>query len=134
MTSVSCWCCDCKWENHGWCNRCDITISEDYECECYESYLEEYKEPFYKACIENGEKYRKLATNGKKIEYNGYLFYTQDKITDSGNYFLTEARTGIGVCAFYELEKRWDKFLERVGSYPDVTTLPIKENEVTENE
>lgn len=132
MTSVNCWCNDCKWESNGWCNRGDITISEDYDCECFESYLEEYKESFYKACLVDGKMYRKPATDGKKIEYKGYLFYTQDKITDIGNYFLTEARTGIGICMFNELEKRWDKFLERVGDYPDVTTLPIKESEDTE--
>ena len=133
MTSVNCWCNDCRWEQNGWCNRGAITISEDYECECYESYLEEYKEAFYKACVDkDGEKVRKFVANGKKIEYNGYVFYTEDKITDSGNYFLTEARTGIGICKFYELEKRWEKFLERIGGYPDVTTLPIKESEDAE--
>ena len=132
MTSINCWAGECKWMAHGWCNRGAITISEDYECECFESYLAEYKESFYKAYLVDGEKYRKLATNGKKIEYNGYVFYTEDKITESGNYFLTEARTGVGICTFHELEKRWEKFLERINDHPDVTTLPIKESEDTE--
>ena len=127
MSSVNCQCEDCKWESNGWCYRGSITISEDYECECYETYINDYKDHFYKAFIEDGEKYRKLVTNGKKIEYKGYVFYTEDKITDSGNYLLTEARTGLSVCRFYELDKRWEKFIERVGTYPDVTSYPIKE-------
>ena len=127
MATVSCWADECKWCEHGWCKRDEITISDDWECEDFESYQNDYTDSFWKACSENGVCYRRLCNHGRKIVYNGYLFYTQDKITDSGNYFLTEARTGIGVCNFYELEKRWDKFLERVGDYPDVTTLPIKE-------
>ena len=74
MTSVSCWCNDCRWEQHGCCNRGHIIISEDYECECYESYREEYKESFYKAYIKDGEKYRKLATNGKKSSITATYF------------------------------------------------------------
>lgn len=127
MTSVICFCDDCKWcADNGECQRGVITINEAWECDCYENYIDDYNEPFYKACLEDGEKCRKLTKFGKKIEYNGYVFYTEDKITDSGNYLLTEARTGILVCRFCELEKRWDKFLEKVADYPDVSTYPIK--------
>lgn len=135
MVSVVCFCDDCKWcTENGECNRGAITIAPDYECECFESYLEDYKETFYIAFSKDGIPHRRLETNGKKIEYKGYVFYTQDKITDSGNYFLTEARTGYSVGKFAYLEERWDKFLERIGTYPDVSTYPIEENEVTENE
>lgn len=133
MTSVVCFCDDCKWcAENGECNRGTITINEDYECDGFESYLEDYTESFYQACFKDGQKYRRLATNGKKIEYNGYVFYTEDKITDSGNYLLTEARTGIGVGKFNKLEERWGKFLLLITTYPDISEYPIKESEDTE--
>jgi hypothetical protein len=127
MTSVVCFADDCKWCSEiGECQRGAITINGAWECEGFESYRDSYTDSFWVCCLKEGEKYRRFRPQGKKVEYNGYLFYTQDKITDSGNYFLTEARTGIGVCRFNELEKRWDKFVERVGDYPDVMTLPIE--------
>lgn len=133
MTSVICFADDCKWCTEiGECQRGAITINGAWECEGFESYRDTYTDSFWIACLKDGEKYRRFVPNGKKIEYHGYLFYTEDKITDSGNYFLIEARTGIGVCRFNELEKRWDKFLERVNAYPDVSTYPIKESEDTE--
>lgn len=130
MTSVGCWLTECKHNENGWCGKSIITIGEDKECEDFEHFCEDYHDSFWKACHtkEKGT-FRKFIKNGKKIEYNGYVFYTEDKITDSGNYFLTEARTGIGVCRFCELEKRWDKFLEMVADYPDASTYPIKESE-----
>ena len=132
MTSVGCWAEICKWCENGWCNRDMVTISEDYECEDFEIYSNSYKEPYWIACLDEGVAKRKFVERGKKLEYNGFVFYTKDKITQSGNYFLTEARTGMGVCPYYELEKRWDKFLEKIGNYPDVMTLPIYESEDTE--
>lgn len=131
MTSVSCWADNCKWCNHGWCNKGSISISEDYECEDFELYSYSYTDSYWIAKINDGVVQRKLIQRGKKIEYNGFVFYTKDKITDSGDYWLTEARTGMGVCRYNELEKRWDKFIEMVGDYPDVMTLPI-ESEDTE--
>ena len=77
----------------------------------------------------DGKPYRKLVEKGKKIEYNGYVFYTEEKITDDETYCLTEERTGINAGEFIRLkdQKRWESFLERVGTYPDVSTYPIEE-------
>ena len=126
MTLVSCWADSCKWCNFGWCNKDSISISEDCECEDFEIYSYSYTDSYWIAKIKDGVVHRKLIQRGKKIEYNGFVFYTSDKITNRGDYWLTEARTGAGVCRYNELEKIWDKFIERVGNYPDVMTLPIE--------
>lgn len=126
---VSCWLSECKWFKDGWCQRGTITIDELKECEDYEDYQDSYTDSFWKAMIDDGKPFRRLVDNGKKIEYNGYVFYTEEKITDDENYRLTEERTGIDVGEFRKLkeQKRWAVFEERVGTYPDVSTYPIKE-------
>ena len=127
--TVSCWLSECKWNNNGWCHRGSITIDELKECEDYEHYIDFYTDAFSKAYLEDGKRYRRVFLNGKKIEYNGYVFYTQEKITDEETYCLTEERTGIDVGEFRRLKEpsRWKKFVEQIGSYPDVSTYPIVE-------
>ena len=126
---VSCWLSECKWNNNGWCHRGSITIDELKECEDFEDYQDSYADSFWKTIIEDGKLMRKLVDNGKKIEYNGYVFYTEEKITEDENCSLTEERTGVGVGEFRRLKEqsRWKLFLERVGTYPDVSTYPIVE-------
>jgi hypothetical protein len=127
MTSVGCWLSECKWCENGYCNRGSITIGEDLECEDFVHFCEDYTDAFWKACLKDGKKFRKFVKHGKKIEYNGYVFYTDERITEDGWYYLTEERTGMGIGAYNQLEQRWDKFIARVGEYPDVTDLPIEE-------
>lgn len=126
---VGCWLSECKWCQNGWCQRGSITIDELKECEDFEDYRDSYTDSFWKALIEDGVTCRSLVEKGKKIEYNGYVFYTENKITDDENYDLTEERTGIGVSDFRRLKepRRWELFVERVGTFPDVSTYPIKE-------
>lgn len=126
---VSCWLSECKWNQNGWCNRGSITIDELKECEDYEDYQDSYTDSFWQACIDDGKPFRKLIDNGKKIEHNGYVFYTVGKISDDENYRLTEERTGMDVGEFRKLkeQRRWELFVERVGTFPDVSTYPIKE-------
>ena len=132
MTSVGCWADECNWCENGWCKRGEITISEDWECESFEPYRNFYTDSYWIACCKDGEFYRNLVKNGKKIEYNGYVFYTKERITKDERYRLTEERTGYDVGEFRHLKGRWDTFLERVGDYPDVMTFPIYESEDTE--
>lgn len=129
MMSVGCWVSECKWCENGWCQRGCITIGEDLECEDFENYRDSYTDSYWKACCEDGKTFRVLVKNGKKIEYNGFVFYTDNRITEDGYYFLTEERTGLGVCDFIRLkeQRRWEMFVDRVGTYPDVLTYPIKE-------
>ena len=126
---VGCWLSECKWCKNGWCHRDTITIDELKECEDFEDFRDSYTDSFWKAIIYDGKPFRKLVDNGKKIEYNGYVFYTEDMITDDENYNLTEERTGLAVGEFRRLkeQRRWELFAERVGTYPDVLTYPIKE-------
>ena len=126
---VGCWLYECKWNQNGWCRRETITIDELKECEDFEDYRDSYNESFWKAMIEDGKPYRKLADKGKKIEYNGYVFYTEGKITEDESYCLIEERTGLYVGEFRRLkeQRRWELFVERIGTFPDVLTLPIEE-------
>ena len=128
---VSCWLSECKWCQNGWCQRGSITIDELKECEDFEDYQDSYTDSFWKALINDGKPYRKLVEQGKKIEYNGYIFYTESKITDDENYRLTEERTGLDVSEFRRLKepRRWELFVERISTYPDVSTYPIEEAE-----
>lgn len=126
---VSCWLSECKWNQNGWCRRESTTIDELKECEDFEDYQDAYTDSFWKAIIEDGQPMRKLVDNGKKIEYNGYVFYTEEKIAEDENYRLTEERTGLDVGEFRRLkeQRRWELFVERIGTFPDVSTFPIKE-------
>lgn len=134
MTNVGCWLSECEWCSNGWCQRKMITIGEDLECEDFKHYRDSYTDSYWKACSKDGKKFRRLEKRGKKIEYNGYVFYTDDRIDEGGNYCLTEERTGLALCDFVVLkeQRRWEMFVERIGTYPDVSTYPIEER--SENE
>lgn len=123
---VGCWLSECKWCEDGWCRRGTITIDELKECEDFEDYRDAYTDSYWVACKKDGKAYRKLR-QGKKIEYNGYVFYTDDKITNDESYYLTEERTGFFVGEFRKLKSRWDLFVERYGTFPDVLTLPVED-------
>ena len=127
MAEVACYSDDCKWFSCGFCQRGSITICEDLTCEDFECYIDSYKDSFYKACFKDGKKFRRLAEHGKKIEYNGYVFYTEDRVTEAEEYGLTEERTGVFVGSFKRLKGRWEKFVEKVVTYPDVLSYPIEE-------
>lgn len=134
MMMVGCWLSECEFCENGWCRRNMITVGEDKECEDFEDYRDSYNDAYWKACCKDGKKYRRLEKRGKKIEYNGYVFYTDDKITNDEEYYLTEERTGLGTYTFRKLKEQhvWDKFIETVGTYPDVLTYPIEEKKVGE--
>lgn len=126
---VGCWNDDCRCNIGGWCDRNRITISETLECEDFDDYRKYYTDHFWKACEKGDKKFRRLCKEGKKIEYNGYAFYTEDKIDKTEEYNLTEERTGVfaGTLARLKEPKWWDIFVSRIGTYPDVLTLPIEE-------
>ena len=127
MTSLNCWADNCKWNGYGWCNRGAISISDEYECECFEDYRDSYKFSYWIACRKNGESYRRLIKRGERIEYSGYVFYTEDKITEDESYRVTEERTGVSAGEFRKMKNRWDKFVEICATLPNVSSYPIKE-------
>lgn len=132
MTQVFCEADDCKWCECGFCKRGEITINCAWECDSFESYRDSYTDSYYIVCGTVEKPLRRLVKRGKKFEYNGYVFYTKDRIFSDEQYYVTEERTGIGCGVFAMLKDRWDKFLERIATYPDVSTYPIEESEDTE--
>jgi hypothetical protein len=64
---------------------------------------------------------------GKRIEYNGRVFFTSDRITEDGDYTLTDAETGCAAGAYKKLEQRFDKLCELAKSFPNVNTFPLVE-------
>lgn len=130
MVEVACYQCDCVYCKDGWCRSRSITINEGYECETFSSYeeTEEYQAPFYKAIKgEDGKPYKGLA-HGKRIEYNGYVFYTQDRVYEGDDtYNVTEERTGYSCGMFAKLtyDDKWEKFVQIEKTLPDVTSYPL---------
>lgn len=95
---------DCRYIELGLCKRNNISISEDLECEDYESYLdtEEWKKPFWKRMFDaNNNLTCRVCYHGKEIEIKGRKFFVESR----SNYaLLTDAITGMssGTIAFAE--------------------------------
>ena len=132
MTTVCCENKDCIHLKDGFCQNNTILIGEDADEGCFNfsSYLdtEEYSHTFYKAILDkNNVRGKAPHCRGKRIEYEGYVFYTTDK-TDTGEAFrVTEERTGVNAGRFDWLKERFDLFEQRVKEYPDVKDLPLAE-------
>lgn len=95
---------DCRYIELGLCKRSNISISEDLECEDYESYLdtEEWKKPFWKRMFDkNNNLTCRVRYYGKEIQIKGRTFFVESR----SNYaLLTDAITGMssGTIAFAE--------------------------------
>ena len=112
------------------CQKDVISVGEEYRggCEDYVSYLDtcEYKAKFYKAIKTKPVKTAKAVDYGKRIEFNGRVFYTKDRVTEGDeSYRLTDERTGLLVSSMANLSDNYEKFLEREKEYPDVESLPL---------
>lgn len=95
---------DCRYIEMGLCKQSNISISEDLECEDYESYLdtEEWKKPFWKRMFDKeNNKACRVRYYGKEIEIKARSFFVESR----SNYaILTDAITGMssGTIAFAE--------------------------------
>lgn len=132
MTTVYCSNRDCIHLRCGICQRSNISIGEDCDEGCFDhfSYLDtdEYSHAFYTAILDkNNVKGKAAHYRGKRIEYEGYVFYTTDRTDNGEAYRLTEERTGVNAGRFDMLKKRFDLFEQRVKEYPDVKDLPLAE-------
>ena len=113
------------------CTKLSIFVGDGFDCGCrdLDPYYNsaEYGEKYYK-CVKtkNGE-LGKCVSYGKRIEYRGRVFYTFDRITDYGEYRLTDAETGYYVCMHNQLEQRFDAICEKAKSIPNVESLPLAE-------
>lgn len=111
------------------CNKNLISIGEEYSAGCceYEPYnaSEEYQEEYYVAVkAEDGTVARGLQC-GKRIEYEGRIFYTRDREEDD-SCRLTDKRTGLGISMAF-LKDHWERFVEKEKDFPDVMTYPLAE-------
>lgn len=112
-----------------YCQKDVISVGEDYTygCDDYISYLDsdEYREKFFKAVRTRDGKKAKAVDYGKKIEYNGRVFYTKDRASDDESYGLTDGRTGLLLRPLAWLKDNYDRFLELEKKEPDVESLPL---------
>lgn len=104
---------DCRYIENGFCKRGDISISEDLECEDYESYLdtEEWKKPFWKRMLDkdNNNRICRVKYYGKEIEYNGRKFFAENR---SEYAYLTDELTGMGSGTIEYVKNNFNKVLE----------------------
>lgn len=135
MTTIICSNYDCihcdKYSYH--CQRGVVSVGADYTygCDDYISYLDsdEYKEKFYKAVKTKDGEFAKVVDYGKKIEFNGRVFFTTDrvdtgKVNEDESYSVTEERTGY-LMRFDMLKDCFEMFLEHEKKIPDVKSYPL---------
>ena len=117
---------DCKYFEKGYCTADIISISEDYECENYECYLDtkEWQKPFWKRLKDSEtQKIYRVRFYGKEIDVNGRKFFVQSK---SYYALATDAITGYGAGNQGELEKRFEEIMQAVENLdiPPLESLP----------
>ena len=112
-----------------YCQKDVVSVGDDYSygCEDYVAYndCEEYREKFFRAVKTKSGQKAKAVAYGKKIEYNGKTFFTSDRVTEDGNFVVTDGRTGFLVSQMAMAKDRWEQFLEAEKREPDVETLPL---------
>lgn len=118
---------DCRYFAEGYCTAKIISISEDNECEDYESYLdtEEWQKPFYKRCQDKEtKKIFRVLYRGKEIELNGRKFFIESK---SDYATVTDAVTGYGCCNRCDLEKRFYDIVKKIAecNISPLESLPL---------
>lgn len=135
MTFVYCTNYDCKYcrVTDSQCTKTSIFVGDGFDCGCsdLDPYYNsaEYGEKYYKCVRTQAGELAKAESYGKRIEYKGRMFYTFDRITDDGDYRLTDGETGYYACTFAELEQRFDKLCEKAKSIPNVESLPLAERD-----
>lgn len=114
---------DCRYMECGFCKREDISISEYFECEDYESYLdtEEWRKPFWKRMLDKDNNcICRVRYYGKEIELNGRKFFAESRSEYS---YLTDELTGMGSGTIEFIKNNFDKMLEAANR----VNIPLKE-------
>ena len=114
---------DCRYIEDGFCRRGDISISEDFECEDYESYLdtEEWKKPFWKRMKDHNNNCDcRVMYYGKEIEIKGRKFFAESK---SEYAYITDAITGYGCGKLAFAKDMIDKIIEKANE----VEIPLEE-------
>lgn len=127
--TVFCGACDCNFYKDGGCVKDTVFIDNTGICDDYTEYCNtaDYSKPYYIAvkCVDGC--YGKVQRKGKKIEYKGYSFYTNEspEKVKSGDFGCTEEITGAKLY-FINLKNKkcWGKFLKLMESAVPVTSYP----------
>lgn len=122
---------DCKHLNASYlCTRNSVYIDEDGECIDFEHFADckEYSEPYYIAVkMKNGNSGKALKY-GKKIEINGYTFFTRSNYKVFGELCkITEERTGALCGSIRQLKDIFEKFKELESKAPSCASFPLCE-------
>lgn len=133
MIRVSCKNTECTGYKDGYCEREVITIgdNEEFICEDYQHYSKtaQYQNPYFICVKSKDNKVAKALKQGKRIEFKGYIFFTEDDDRRPEVLTVTEQKTGLKV-GFFEMLKDddvWEKFIEIVNKNPDVSDYPLAE-------
>ncbi|MBR2434832.1 MAG: hypothetical protein IKB22_05110, partial [Lentisphaeria bacterium] len=130
MTFVYCSNNDCKYcrVTDSQCTKTSIFVGDGFDCGCsdLDPYYNsaEYNEKYYKCVKTKDGQLGKCASYGKRIEYSGRVFYTSDRITESGDYRMTDAESGYFAGTYRQLEDRFDALCEKAKNIPNVESLP----------
>lgn len=130
MTNICCKRHDCQWcdAEDGTCTRYSVEISED-GCEDYDTIfnLPEYQEVFWIAVGGGDEPFYRVEKMGKRIEYQGRVFYTTEQVDERGSFLVTDGITGALCGTFARVKAGFEKFLAKAAEYPDVMSYPPAE-------
>ena len=123
---IMCWNDECKYCLNGACSLNAITIGEDGDCECFESYFDdaEWKVPFWKRMLDkDNNRVCRVQYFGKEVEVKGRKFFVEYRSPLAS---VTDAKTGMACGGLNEIEKRFDKIIE-IGDTvePSLESLPI---------
>lgn len=131
MLKVYCSNSDCTGYDCGLCNREYICIGNNEEeiCEQYENYLTtgKYEHEYYISVKTKDGTIAKGLKKGMKIEYNGFIFFTQSDYRHPQDFVVTEKISGYN-CGYFERLKepeRWEQFLKLVKNIKNVEDYPL---------
>ena len=72
----------------------------------------------------NGVRGKALFESGKKIGYQGLTFYTEDKVNEDDDYWLTEETSGTGG-SFAHIKARFELCIKAITKSPKINELPL---------
>lgn len=130
MTDVICDRRKCEFWRNGLCTQSSLELSCG-ECVDYvdDPYTDgkDYQTEYFILCK---DKTHRKVKHGKRIIINGEEFFTEDDDRNDDDFVrLTHARTGAYAGTIEWVKSHWEKTLEIASTFPDVTTLPLKEDD-----
>ena len=123
---------DCQFLNASYmCTKNTLWLDDEGACIFFEHFnkLKEYQEPHYIAVhMKKNRERGKALKYGKKIEINGYTFFTRDNYKVFGEECeITEERTGVLCGSIRQLKGMFEKFKELESKVPACASFPLCE-------